>query len=127
MAALPKPFADLERFAAAGWALPREHDRWARRVRSSAAEIEDFYTTLLARMDAILAHLDRHPLDQVPEADRPLLYLALAFMDVAPAWEVFQAPDLPEPAFDIARMHIVERPYAWDVAHAAGQVRAPEN
>ena len=119
MAALPQEFADLERFVTAGWAQPREHDRWTRRVRSSVAEIRDFYDTLLARMDAIVEYLDHHPLDEVPEGDRPLLYLALAFMDVAPAWEVFAAPDLPEPAFDIARMHIVERPYAWDVAPAA--------
>lgn len=120
MAALPKQFADLERFVTAGWALARDHARWARRVQSSVAEVKDFYETLLPRMDAVIEYLDRHPLDQVPEADRPLLYLALAFMDVAPAWEVFQAPDLPGPAFDIARMHIVERPYAWDTAPAAG-------
>lgn len=119
MATLPESFADLDRFVAAGWARAREQDRWARRVQSSTAEVKDFYETLLPRMDALIEYLDRHPLDQVPEADRPLLYLALAFMDVAPAWEVFQAPDLPEPAFDIARMHIVERPYAWDKAASA--------
>lgn len=111
---LPREFVDLQRFVVAGWACPREHDRWTRRVRSSTGEVKDFYETLLPRMDAIVEHLDRHPLDRVPQADRPLLYLALAFMDVAPAWEVFQAPDLPEPAFEIDRMHIVERPYAWE-------------
>lgn len=120
MAALPEPFADLERFVTAGWACPREHERWTRRVRATTPEIKDFYETVLTRLDAVVEHLDRHALDQVPAADRPLLYLALAFMDVAPAWEVFQAPDLPEPAFDIARMHIVERPYAWDTAPAPG-------
>ncbi len=114
MAALPEEFSDLERFVSAGWACPREHDRWTRRVQGSAAEIEDFYDAMLLRMDAIVAHLDQHPLDQVPEGDRPLFYLALAFMDVAPAWEVFQAADLPEPAFEIDRMKIVERPYAWE-------------
>ncbi len=114
MPALPKEFADLERFVIAGWACPREHDRWTRRVKSSAAEIKDIYDTLLGRMDAIVAYLDHYPLDSVPEGDRPLFYLALAFMDVAPAWEVFQAADLPEPAFEIDRMHIVERPYAWE-------------
>ena len=116
MAALPKQFADLERFVTAGWALPREHDRWARRVNSSTAEIKDFYETILPRMEAIVQYLDRNPLDKVPETDRPLLYLALAFMDVAPSWEIFQAPDVPEPAYEINRMHIVERPYPWEGA-----------
>ena len=116
-ALLPKEFADLERFAAT-WALPREHDRWKRRVKSSVAEIKDFYETMLPRMDAIVAYLDRNPLSDVPESDRPLLYLALAFMDVSPSWEIFQAPDLPEPVFEIDRMNIYERPYPWEVAAA---------
>lgn len=118
MAALPKEFADLERFITAGWALPREHDRWKRRVGSSVAEIKDIYETMLPRMDAIVAYLDRNPLKDVPEKDRPLLYLALAFMDVSPSWEIFQAADLPEPVFEIDRMHIVERPYPWESAAA---------
>ncbi len=116
MPTLPKEFADLERFVTAGWALPREHARWKRRVTSSIAEIKDFYETLLPRMDAMVKYLDRHPLSEVPEGDRPLLYLALAFMDVSPSWEVFHAADLPEPVFEIDRMHIVERPYPWELA-----------
>lgn len=114
MNSLPKEFVDLERFVTAGWALPREHARWARRVGSSVAEVKDFYETMLPRMDAIVQYLDRHPLDDVPENDRPLLYLALAFMDVAPSWEIYGAPDVPEPAYEINRMHIVERPYPWE-------------
>lgn len=116
MSSLPKEFVDLERFVTAGWALPREHARWARRVSSSVAEVKDFYETLLPRMDAIVQYLDRHPLDKMPEECRPLFYLALAFMDVAPSWEIFQAPDLPEPVFPIARMNIVERAYPWETA-----------
>ncbi len=116
MNTMPDAFADLERFVAAGWALPAEADRWARRVKSSTAEIKDFYETLLPRMDAIVHYLDRQPLNELSEQDRPLFYLALAFMDVAPTWEVFEAPDLEEPAFDISRMHIVERRYPWETA-----------
>lgn len=114
MNSLPPGFEDLERFVAAGWALPREHARWARRVSSTVAEVKDFYETMLPRMDAIVQYLDRNSLENVPEADRPLLYLALAFMDVAPSWEIYAAPDVPEPAYEIDRMHIVERPYPWD-------------
>jgi hypothetical protein len=120
MKKLPKEFSDLERFVDAGWALPREHDRWRRRVESTTAEIKDFYETMLPRVDSIVQHLDRYSLEALPEKDRPLFYLALAFMDVAPAWEVFQASDLPEPVFPIDRMHIVEREYPWEKSAAAG-------
>lgn len=112
-AALPAQFADLEPFVAR-WALPREKDRWKARVTSSMAEIQAFYDTMLARLDAVVAHLDQHLLDAIPEADRPLFYLALAFMDISPAVEIFGTPDVPDNAFEIARMNILERPYGWE-------------
>ncbi len=114
MASLPDEFTDLDRFVTAGWALPGSAERWKRRVTSSTEEVKDLYETLLPRMDAIMTYLDRYLLADLPETDRPLLYLALAFMDVAPTWEVFQAADLPEPAFEIERMHMVERPFPWE-------------
>jgi hypothetical protein len=112
-AALPAQFAALEPFVAR-WALPREKDRWKARVTSSMAEIQAFYDAMLARFDAVVAYLDRHPLDAIPEADRPLFYLTLAFMDISPAVEIFGTPDLPDNAFEIERMNIVERPYGWE-------------
>ena len=117
---LAKDFSDLERFVDAGWALPREQDRWARRVSSTSSEIKDFYETMLPRMDSIVSYLERYSLETLPEKERPLFFLALAFMDVAPAWEVFQAPDLPEPVFPIARMHVVEREYPWEKIAVGG-------
>jgi hypothetical protein len=112
-AALPEQFAALEPFVAR-WALPREKDRWKARVTSPMAEIQAFYDTMLARFDEVVAYLDRHPLDAIPEADRPLFYLTLAFMDISPAVEIFGTPDLPDNAFEIERMNIVERPYGWE-------------
>jgi hypothetical protein len=122
MSSLPKEFVDLQRFIADGWARPSEHARLVRRVSSSVAEIKDFYETLLPRMEAIVQYLDRHPLDGVPENDRPLLYLALAFMDVAPSWEMYKAPDVPEPAYDIERMHIVDQPYPWETERSGSLI-----
>ena len=116
MTSLPEEFSDLERFVTAGWALPGGAARWKRRVTSTTAEVKDLYETMLPRMDEMMTYLDRHLLAELPEADRPLLYLALAFMDVAPTWEVFQAADLPEPAYEIDRMHMVERPFPWELS-----------
>lgn len=115
-AALPAQFSALERFVDAGWALPGEAQRWSKRVTSTMPQIREFYDAMLARMDEIVAYLDRHPLDAIPPGDRPLFYLALAFMDISPAVEIFGTPDVPDNAFEIERMNIVERPYGWETA-----------
>lgn len=110
---LPADFAVLEPFVE-GWAKPREKDRWRQRVTSSMQEIQAFYDAMLPLLDDVVAHLDRHPLDGVPAKDQPLFYLALAFMDISPAVEIYGTPDLPDNAFEIERMNIVERPYGWE-------------
>lgn len=91
---LPAPFADLAPFAA--WALPTEDARMRRRLACSMDEVDAFYRALLPRMQAIATHLDRWPLADLPVEQRPLLYLALAFMEAAMAVEAFHHPDVPE-------------------------------
>ncbi len=103
---LPQGFADLARFVSA-WALPTETERSCKRRSSSMEELRTYYESLLPRMDAIIAHLNQFPLDALPEPEQRLLYLALSFMEVSPAVELFNAPDEPG-VFDAARFRIVE-------------------
>lgn len=110
---LPKQFAALERFVVAGWALPAEADRWAKRVSSRMEDIHDLYDSMLPLMDDIMCYLNQYSLAAIPEPDRDLFYLALAFMDISPAVEIYGTPDLPDNAFEITRMKIHERPYGW--------------
>jgi hypothetical protein len=101
---LPAVFADLEIYAAA-WALPTRDARYHHRVACSMAEVTAFYDAVRVRADEIVAYLDRMPLEALPDGDRPLLHLMLAWMDASRAVEVIGAPDV-HWGFDAARLRI---------------------
>ena len=101
---LPEGFAELERFVVA-WALETERQRNRKRLSSSMEEIRDFYTAMLRHMEALLDHLARFRLRELPAAEERLLHLALSLMEVAPAVEIYSAPDVPD-AIEADRFHI---------------------
>ena len=68
----------------------------ARRIGASMAELTDYYSTLLPRMEAIAAHLDQWDLPDLPDEEKPLLYLGMMYMEAAVAVELFKDPDVPE-------------------------------
>ena len=47
------------------------------------AEIRAFYDAVFPRMDAIVAHLDKHPFDALPEKERRLFLLTLSIVEVS--------------------------------------------
>ncbi|WP_372695907.1 hypothetical protein [Immundisolibacter sp.] len=93
-AGLPAPFGHLSPWLA--FALPSEDARMRRRLAASMDELTGLYRALVDEMPAIAAHLDQWPLAQLPEPQKPLLYLALAFMEAAMAVEAFQQPGPPQ-------------------------------
>lgn len=92
---LPDGFAELERFVNT-WALNSEQQRNHKRLASSIEEIKDFYDTMLRHMEALLNHLTRFRLQDLPQPERRLLHLALSLMEVAPAAEIYSSPDVPD-------------------------------
>lgn len=92
---LPEDFADLERFVPA-WVHDTERGRNAFRVAQSMADLNDFYAIMMPRMEAIASRLDSWPLDALPRSAARLLELALMAMEVAPAIEYYNAPDVPD-------------------------------
>lgn len=104
--ALASQFADIEHLITAGWAIGDEAARNRQRRASSMAELQAFYNTLLPRMDAIIQHLNQQSLLALAPGDQTLLDLALMFMEVAPAVEIYKDPDVPW-GFDAARFHIL--------------------
>ncbi|MDD3651131.1 hypothetical protein [Immundisolibacter sp.] len=105
MVSLPQEFADLEPLCAV-WAIGDEAARNRKRLASSMAELQDFYNALLPRMDAIIQHLNVRPLDSLAPGEQTLLDLALMFMEVAPAVEIYKDPDVPW-GFAAERFHIL--------------------
>lgn len=89
---LPNDFHDLEHWAAL-WALPTEAARNHMRVNSEYHQIEAFYHALLPRMEAVLDYLTRFAAaDALPVPAQRLMHLGCAFMEVAPAVELFKEP-----------------------------------
>ncbi len=90
---LPKSFEHLEPWLS--FALPSEDARMRRRLSATTAELTGLYKTLVGEMAAIASHLDAWPLAELPTEQRPLLYLALSFMESAMAVECFHQPGPP--------------------------------
>lgn len=91
---LPEPFRALSGYVA-DWAIDTEAARNRKRLASSMDELVAFYNAMLAHMEPAIEYLNTKPLDALAEPDRNLLNLALMFMEVAPAVEIFKDPDVP--------------------------------
>ena len=56
-------------------------------------ELEQLYQAMLPRMDAIADYLNQFPLEELSASARHLLNLALSFIEVSLAVELFHEPD----------------------------------
>jgi hypothetical protein len=92
---LPEGFGELEPFVCE-WALQSERERNRKRLASSMEEIRRFYETMLRHMEALVTHLSRFKLQDLPQPERRLFWLALSLMEVAPAVETYASPDVPD-------------------------------
>ena len=94
MSALPNEFSDLEPFA--GWALPSERERYAKRIESTMDELQAFYDAAFPRMEAAMQYLDHYSLDAIPDDARNLLWLYCALVTVSFPVEVWRQPRVPD-------------------------------
>jgi hypothetical protein len=92
-AILPAGFEQLEPFL--GLALSTERERHAAISRASMAEVKAFYDAMLPILPQALDHLNRHPLDAMPTAERRLLDLCLSMSEAAMAIEMFDEVNPP--------------------------------
>lgn len=105
-ASLPPPFRSLERFGA--WTLAKEEDRVRKRRASTMEELRELYDAVMPQMEAIVAYLDRFPLAHLPEDARRLLWLALSFVEVTSAVELYGQPEVRNGLDDPTRFRPVE-------------------
>jgi hypothetical protein len=94
MATLPADFADLEPFA--GWAIPNEKARYAKRLSSTIEELQAFYDAALPRMDAATSYLEQFDMNELPEDAKHLLWLYCALVTVSFPVEVWRQPRVPD-------------------------------
>jgi hypothetical protein len=91
---LPVEFATLEPFA--GWALPTERERYAKRIATPMDELQAFYDAAFACFEAALTYLDQFALDALPPEAQHLLWLYCALVTVSFPVEVWRQPRVPD-------------------------------
>jgi hypothetical protein len=101
-ASLPQEFSELERFVDQ-WALPTQSERESKRRNTTPQERQDFYEAVTPRLEAIIAWLDRFPLDAMPMEARRLLLLILSLGEVAPTVELYRGSATVPYSFDETR------------------------
>ena len=90
---LPDRFAGLEPFAAT-WCLATEKERYTRRLETPIHELRAFYEAAFPRFQEISAPLDRFSLDELPDQERHLLYLAYSIALVSLAVDMWDQPEV---------------------------------
>ena len=104
--ALPSEFSDLERFS--DWCLATEPERYAKRLASSMAEMQDLYDTCFPRLEDAIAYLDRFPLDELPDDARALMHLMQSLVMASFPVEVWKQPRVPDSG--AAYLNLVQEP-----------------
>jgi hypothetical protein len=99
---LPPEFADLEPFA--GWALATEAERYAKRLASTMAELQEFYDAALPRLEDAAVYLERFELDALPPDATRLLHVCYSLINVSfpvDAWRQPRVPDSGSSTLDV--------------------------
>lgn len=91
---LPPDFADLEPFA--GWAIPTERARFAKRLASTMDELQAFYDAAFPRLEAGTTYLQDVALEGISEEDQSLLWLFSSLVTVSFPVEVWGQPKVPD-------------------------------
>ncbi|MDV3128577.1 hypothetical protein M1247_26975 [Mycobacterium sp. 21AC1] len=91
---LPVEFADLEPFA--GWCLPTEAQRYAKRLSSSMTDMQAFYDAITARAEEAIAYCDKFPLDDFPDDVLALMHMLYSMITVSFPAECWKQPRVPD-------------------------------
>ncbi|MGV9675946.1 hypothetical protein ACWDSJ_11765 [Nocardia sp. NPDC003482] len=103
---LPAEFADLAPFS--DWILPTEPERYAKRLASTMAEMQDLYDTVFPRLDAALAYIERFDWHDLPDEARALFHLLQSLVMVSFPVEVWKQPRVPDSG--AAYLDLVDEP-----------------
>ena len=93
-ALLPAAFADLEPYTE--WALELERYRYAKRLRSTMDELQEFYDAAFPRLEDAVSYLDQFELDGLPDEARRLLWLCYSLVNASFPVEVWRQARVPD-------------------------------
>lgn len=92
--ALPAEFAALEPFL--DWDLAHEPDRYAKRLKSTMAEMQEFYDAAFPLLNDVIDYVDKYPLDDLPEDARTLMHLMQSLVMISFPIEAWKQPRVPD-------------------------------
>jgi hypothetical protein len=92
---LPAGFEFLEPFAATWGDLTSQDERYRMRQSLSIEALQAFHAALAERLEEVFVHLDRFPMNALPEPEARLYRIALGMTEVAQAVEIFGQPRVP--------------------------------
>lgn len=101
---LPEQFSALEKFCPR-WVLHTENERYIERIRAPYDDLVELYEEMSPCLSEIIEHLNKFPLEEMPESEANLMYLTFSLMEASHAVELWKQSDLPE-AFDPERLVI---------------------
>ena len=95
MGLLPPEFSDLEPWMA-DWCFDGEPERYAKRLASTMAEIQEFYDAVMPRVEDAIRYLEKFPLDDLPEDAWRLLKLLYSLILMSFPVEIWKQPYIPD-------------------------------
>ena len=97
--ALPEGFEALAPYAETWGKLVSQEDRYLLRQHSSMRELKVYYDAAAPRLNEIFDHLDKFPMDKLPEPEALLFRAVLGLTEAAQAVEIFGQPRVPYAPF----------------------------
>jgi len=91
---LPEGFHELAGLVG-DWVLDTREARRDKREASSIEDIKAYYQIVSPKFKGIAGHLDKFPLNTLPEPEERLFKLAMMFVEVAMAVEFHGQPSVP--------------------------------
>lgn len=76
------------------WGHASASERLQQRVDTDLAGQQDFYDAASPHLEAIIEYLNQFPVDEIPEKDKALAYMALALCEVDDAIHLWKAANL---------------------------------
>ena len=98
---LPHGFEEFEPFL--GWALPKQTDRAAKKMRSTFEDLKALYDFGMSddRLVKALRHCDQFPLAELPPDAARLFQITLSMAEVRPQVELYGQVNQPFPGEDV--------------------------
>src|SRR3546814_16247911 len=96
---LPEGFEALEPYAKVWGKLEDQAQRYLQRQHSSMKEPKAYYDSVAPRLNEIFDHLDKFPMNDLPEQEALLSRTELGLTEAAMAMELFKPPGVPYAPF----------------------------